>query len=176
MKNLIKIFYTFLIISCCFYTTHAQTKDDKKAAKNAETAKMVNGKKFLFNANYVNPMRGGGRELTSPYDLTILKDTITAFLPYFGRAYSSNYGSTDNGIKFTWTHFDYVAKPGKKGGWDILISPKEGDKNIGDANSVQSVRLSISVDGYGSLQVMSTNRDPISFNGTVEKIPKKKGI
>jgi len=173
MKNSIKLFYVLLISTGCFYTAGAQTTD-KKAAKTAEIKKLVNDRNFIFKANYVNPFRGAGRALTSDYDLTVLKDTIRAYLPYFGRAYTADYGSTDNGIKFTWTQFDYKITAGKKSGWDILITQK--DKNISNANAVQSLRLSVSSDGYASLQVTSVNRDPISFNGTIEEMPKPKGI
>src|SRR5476651_414263 len=167
MKNLTTIFCAMLISSCCFYTAGAQTKGTKLAA-------MLDNRNYIFNANFVNPMRGGGRNLTSEYDVSVSKDTIVAYLPYFGQAYLANYGGTDNGIKFTWTHFGYKDTPGKKGNREILITPTDPkDKNAGDPLGVQSLRLSISTDGYASLQVTNFNRDPISFNGTIE--PKGKG-
>jgi hypothetical protein len=74
---------------------------------------------------------------------------------------------TEGGIKFKTTRFDYKAKTNKKGGWDILIVTK--DKNISDMRDVQSLRLSITSTGYASLNVTSTNRDPISFDGYIEE-------
>ena len=162
-----------IIGSCCFYTAGAQTKTDKNAVKSAEVNKLIIDKNFVFNATYVTPLRGGGRALTSEYDLTVSNDAITAYLPYFGQAYLANYGSIDNGIKFNWTNFTYKETPDKKGNREILITPK--DKSASDPNAVQSLRLYISSDGYASLQITNMNRDPITFNGTIE--PKKeKGI
>jgi hypothetical protein len=174
--KLLKIFSLAIMIAFAFnINVNAQSKSkDRKAARIAEVKKIVEDQNFVFDANYVNPSRGAGRALTSSdYDLTITKDTIISYLPYFGRAYvAPPYGSSEGGIKFTNTNFSYVLKPGKKDGWSVTIKPK--DKNIGKWNDVQSMYLSISSEGYASLQVISTNRDAISFNGTIEKRPAKK--
>jgi hypothetical protein len=73
------------------------------------------------------------------------------------------------GIKFTSKDFDYTATPRTKGGWDVQIKPK-------DYRDVQQLNLRISEDGYASLQVTSTSRQTISFNGYIKapKPPKSK--
>ncbi|HEY0246614.1 MAG TPA: DUF4251 domain-containing protein [Mucilaginibacter sp.] len=172
MKNLIKISFVMLITAFCLNTSNAQTKQDKKAIKAAEITRLVNLQNYVFVANYVSPSRGGGRALTSEYDMSVSKDSIVAFLPYFGRAYMADYGSNDGGIKFTLTHFDYKVTNNKKNNWDIIITPK--NKNMSDPKAVRTLRLSISSDGYASLQVLSENRDPISFNGYIEQKSKPK--
>ena len=170
MKLLKNISILFLLVFISINVTNAQsTGKDKKAAHALAIKNMVEAQNYVFKANYVMPMRGISRSLTSDYDLTVSKDTVSAFLPYFGRAYTAPYNPTDGGIKFTNTHFTYTSKPGKKGGWSIIIKPTGKDKNISDWRDVQILRLDISVDGYASLQVTSSNRDPISFNGTIEK-------
>ncbi|MEN0055859.1 MAG: DUF4251 domain-containing protein [Mucilaginibacter sp.] len=173
MKILNKIATLFLMSLISISLVHAQTsRKDKKAAHAAEIKSMVEAQDYVFDANYVTPMRGISRSLNSPYDLVISKDTITAFLPYFGQAYQAPYNPTDGGIKFTTTKFSYNSKVGKKGDWTITIKPT--DRSISNWRDVQTMTLSISTDGYASLQVISTNRDPISFNGTIEKRDHKK--
>lgn len=170
MKLLKNISALFLLTFISINIAHAQSSgNDKKAARALAVKNMVEAQNYVFKANYVMPMRGVGRSLTSEYDLTVSKDTIAAFLPYFGRAYTAPYNPTEGGIKFTNTHFTYTSKVGKKGGWSITIKPTGKDKNISDWRDVQTLRLDISADGYASLQVTSSNRDPISFNGTIEK-------
>lgn len=167
LKNIsILLLLTFIGINIADAQT---TSKDKKAARALAIKDMVEAQNYVFKANYVMPMRGISRSLTSDYDLTVSKDTVSAFLPYFGRAYTAPYNPTDGGIKFTNTHFTYTSKPGKKGGWSVTIKPTGKDKNISDWRDVQILRLDISSDGYASLQVTSSNRDPISFNGTIEK-------
>lgn len=172
MKNLSKIVIISLII-LNGVNVWAQNTSDKKAKKAALTAQRINGKDFVFNADYVTPARGGGHTLNDNYDLVVSADSIIAYLPYFGRAYMAPaYGSTDNGIKFTWTNFTYKVTADKKKGFDVLIKPAKQD--ISDANGVQFLRLSVGNNGYASLQVINSNRDPITFEGTVEARHQKK--
>ncbi|MDB5124132.1 MAG: hypothetical protein JWP94_2261 [Mucilaginibacter sp.] len=165
MKTLFKSLLVLTMVVSCLFKAGAQTP--KQAAKAQAIKNMVNNMSFVFQANYVNPQRGGGKSLDYGYDLVILKDTITAYLPYFGRAYVAPTDPTEGGIKFKTTHFDYKAKTNKKGSWDVVIIPK--DRTITDMRDVQSLRLSITSSGYASLNVTSTNRDPISFDGYIEE-------
>lgn len=116
MKLLKNISALFLLTFISINIAHAQSSgNDKKAARALAVKNMVEAQNYVFKANYVMPMRGVGRSLTSEYDLTVSKDTIAAFLPYFGRAYTAPYNPTEGGIKFTNTHFTYTSKVGKKG-------------------------------------------------------------
>lgn len=171
MKSLKKISVLIILAFLSINVVNAQsTRKEKKAAHVAEIKRMVEAQNYVFKANYVNPMRGIGRALTSDYDLVVTKDTVISFLPYFGRAYTSvPYNPTDGGIKFTATNFTYDSKTGKNGGWTITIKPTGKDKNISNWRDVQTMTLGVSPDGYASLQVISSNRDAISFNGTIEK-------
>jgi hypothetical protein len=110
------------------------------------------------------------RALTSDYDVTVSDGKLVVYLPYFGQAYSAPRDLNDGGIKLTTTDFDYNAVANKKGGWDIIIKPKK--TTINTVKDVQIMRLNVSNDGYASLQVNSTNRQPISFNGYIEEIKK----
>jgi hypothetical protein len=141
-------------------TISAQSKMEKKAAKIAAIKNLVDSQAFVFYAESVTPMSGRLRNLTSEYTLDISKDKIISDLPYFGRAYSAPIG-TDGGIKFSSVNFEYSIKDRKKGGWDIVIKPK-------DASDVQVCNLTVFDEGSASLQVTSTNRQPISFSGNIK--------
>jgi len=172
MKSLIKIIGLSIIgLSSCFITCAQITKVDKKAARTAAVNKLISQKRFVFRADVANPIRGmQTRQLTGEYDLTVAGDSLIAYLPYFGRAYLADYNSaTEGGIKFTTTHFDYKVSNDKKG-YTIMLTPK--NSSLSDPRAVKTMRLDISHDGYASLQVISLNRDPISFNGEIEAIEK----
>ncbi len=169
MKTLVKLFFAFAIITGSVHFSNAQSaKKEKQAAKAAAVRKMIDSPRYVFIANIAYPMRGGERQLTSDFDLRVVKDSIIAFLPYFGRAYMAPDGPdvTEGGIKFTSTNFSYTTKQQKNGNWEISMKPK--DKNINDWRDVQQLTLSVTKDGYADLQVISTHRDPISFNGYIE--------
>lgn len=156
-----------LLYAISFSSMAQTTRKDREAKKVADVKDMIENNNYVFHAEFANPMRGGNINLTSEYDLRVSKDTLVAYLPYFGRAYQAPMDPTDGGIHFTSTRFTYTKQQNKKGGWDIYVKPT-------DAKGVEKMFLSISEDGYASLQVTSSQRDPISFQGYIEK-KKQKG-
>lgn len=138
---------------------HAQDLD-KSVVQN-----FIKTKEFVFKAQTVLPMTGMSRQLTSEYDVRFLGDSVVAYLPYFGRAYSAGYGE-GGAIDFTSTKFEYKVKERKKGGWDISIKPQ-------DAKDVQALNFTVSENGYATLQVTSNNRQSISYNGYVMERKRK---
>lgn len=129
----------------------------------AETLKkMIDEKSFVFHANSVLPTGGRSRQLTTEYTLVIKRDSVVADLPYFGRVYNVDYGNTNGGYDFVSTRFEYSAVPRKKGGWTINIRLK-------DRNDPGRITLFISETGNTSVNIISTNRQPISYSGIIVK-------
>lgn len=149
----------FLIALVLFFSSRSNAQPDRSTVKNS-----VESKQFIFHAQSAIPTSGGSRQLTSEYDLRIFTDSLVSNLPFYGRAYSVPYGSAnDGGFNFTSTRFDYSISPGKKKGWDITIKPK-------DVNDFREFNLSLSDDGYGTLQVLTNNRQPMSFMGYITPV------
>ncbi|WP_018612245.1 DUF4251 domain-containing protein [Segetibacter koreensis] len=163
-----KAFITaLLILSCCTISFAQQNKEDKKQEKYTEVRNLVNSKKYVFVVQTVLPLRGRAINPTSSFDLTVSGDTLVSDLPYFGRAYVAPIDPSEGGFHFTSTNFDYTVKERKKDGWDIEISPK-------DAKDVRQMLLTVTESGYGSLQVISNNRQQISYNGYIKEIKGKR--
>jgi len=168
MRSLIKILLLLIFSIFIIHTLSAlNTRKEKVAKKINVIKKMINDTNYIFIANTANPMIGGQKILTSLYNFIVKRDTIKSYLPYYGTAYSAPNDPTDSegGIKFTSTKFSYKIKQLKNGGWDIEIKPNDG--NIINWRNVQSVNLSVSPQGYTNLNVISSNRDPISFSGEI---------
>ncbi len=100
------------------------------------------------------------------YDVTVSRDTLISHLPYFGRAYTAPLNPSESGLDFTSTNFSYTVTPHKKSGWDVVVKPK-------DNTSVQQFSFTIYTNGTASLNVISTSRDAISFNGYIQKERKR---
>ena len=160
-----------LLLGACMSTSiFAQdTKADKKAEKTAKIKSLIDSRNYVFVAQNAYPMSGRMRNLTSDYNVAVSADSVVSYLPFFGRAYTADYGASRSPLDFKTKSFDYTADPGKKDGWSITIKPK-------DHKSVQSMNLTVSSEGYASLQVTSNDRSAISFNGyiTERKVKKKK--
>jgi hypothetical protein len=172
MKTFIKLTFVLAIVVFSINNTNAQsTKKEKQAAKVAKIKALLDARNYIFDATYVIPQRGNSRSISYGYDVIVSKDTVTAFLPYFGRVTIAPIDASDGGVKFTSTKFDYKTEPAKNG-YNITITPKEN--NTQGSKDVRYLRLNVSTSGYASLQVISNNRDPISFNGTIEERKVKK--
>ncbi len=103
-------------------TNHRQRKDVQEDAVIKEA---VDAKSFVFKAQTIVPMSGMSRQLNANYDLDISSDKIISFLPYMGRIYTPPIDPAAGPLRFTSTDFDYAMQPGKKGGWQISIKPKD---------------------------------------------------
>ena len=136
-------------------------------SSNAVAVKtLIDSGNYVFHAQSAISMSGRTRQLETDYTVTITKGKITADLPYFGEAYSAPMDPTENGIQMTSTVFDYSVKPRKKDGWNVMIKPK-------DDKQVQQIALTISSEGYIGAQVISRNRQPITFNGVISALAQK---
>lgn len=160
IQSFMKFSAIAIILSLFFY----QCSSSKKSVSlNADDVKnMVNNKDFIFVAERVNPLRGRSRSLTSEYDVTVKKDSLVSYLPYFGRAYQAPLNPSEGGIQFTFTNFSYDVNPAKNNSWNVVIKPK-------DYQEVQQFSFSIFDNGSATLNVTNTNKDPISFYGHVKK-------
>ena len=163
MKKL-QFIFTAALLLFLFNTEIVSAQDTKKQkqdSKEAAIKALIDSRHYSFEAQTALPLGTTTRQLTTGYELKVSKDTIEAYLPYFGRAYTATIGSSDGGIEFKTTDFQYTLSEAKKGGWDVTIAPK----NAGDT---RRLTLYISTAGSVSLQVNSNNRQDISFYGYIQ--------
>ena len=148
----------FGFISCGSVKPTAEQQQQQKLLREK-----IQSQHYRFIATFVVP-RGNfqPRYLTSEYDLKISKDTVEAFLPYFGVTNEAPADLTGGGIKFLSKDFDYRINPGKKAGnWIVNI-------RIRDQRNEILLLLNIWENGNADLDVMDTSRQSISFRGKVE--------
>lgn len=126
-------------------------------------AEAVQAKRYVFEVSMIRPTKGGQRPMTGGYTLKVMKDTVVCDLPYIGRVYQAPMNRDESGIKFTSTEFEYKITERKKGGWNIVIKPKDHPR-------VNTLNLTVYDDGGSSLDVTSNDREPIYFTGTVSPI------
>lgn len=163
MKKLSFLIYTLLII--LVVGCKAKELTPQQQAKVDEYTRKIESPDFVFIPSNVQPMGGRSINLDPSYYLKVTKDTVEAYLPYFGRAYTAPTNPTDIGIKFVSTDFDYNSEIKKNGTYEIRIEPLNLAKR-----ELQGIvlYLNISNSGYGSLSIQSTNRQNISYYGTID--------
>lgn len=165
---------TLFVIICLFAFTsfnESFSQDAKAEKKKQEAAKIksvvVDSQHYVFLAQTAIPMGLASRQLTYGYEIVISKTKVVSYLPYFGRAYTADYGATTSPLDFTSTDFTYSITNRKKGGWDVMIETK-------DVKDTKKMAFTIFENSAATLQVTSNNRQPISFNGQVEAVKPKK--
>jgi Domain of unknown function (DUF4251) len=155
---LLKVLLLVLVVSCYGWKVDAQSPNPSD--KQIMIKNLVESQNYVFVAQTAIPMTGRARNLSSQYDLTVTSGSIVSRLPFYGRSDTPPIDPSKSPLEFSSKNFDYKATAKKKGSWEINIKPK-------DNQDVQNLFLTISADGYASLQVSSNTRESISFNGSI---------
>ncbi len=145
-----------LLLMSCGSEIRAQN-----SASGPALERQIVTKQFIFMATSVTPMRGQTRFLDPTYDVRLKKDSVLSYLPYFGVAQTAPLPNENSGISFTSTNFDYSYISKKKGSWDVQV-------NFKDQTATREFHFLIYDNGNASLDVISNNRDPISFKGYIK--------
>ena len=157
------IFITGMIILGCSNTRKIKidTPLDSTAVRN-----LIVSQSFVFIPQFVNPMNGRKRDLTPGFEISISKDTIISYLPYFGRGYIAPVSPSDVDYDFTSTKFTYTVTPARKG-WNISIKPR-------DQTYLSELYFRIFTDASASLNITSMDRSSISYDGYITERKSKK--
>ncbi|WP_319502840.1 DUF4251 domain-containing protein [uncultured Draconibacterium sp.] len=170
MKRIILL--SFLIFSIVAVNAQDKklTKKERKAQQKAmlteQTKELIEANAWQFNATQMLPSSGRTRTLTTPYNVVLKDGEVDSYLPFFGRAYSVDYGSTDSPMIFKAPVSDYSVEDAKKGGYTVKFSAKNKNDNV-------EFTFSVGATGSVSLRVNSTNRQFISYHGDLVPIEEK---
>jgi len=152
-----------IIISGCYNTRKIKTEEPLTAA---EIKNLIDAKTFVFIPRYVIPMTGRRRDLTSEFEITIAKDSILSYLPFFGRGYIAPMSPSELDYTFTSKNFSYDVTEGRNGR-NISIKPA-------DQRYLQELYFRIYDNATASLNITSINRSIISYDGYIIKPRVKK--
>ncbi|HBG40475.1 MAG TPA: hypothetical protein DDZ96_01435 [Porphyromonadaceae bacterium] len=164
-KNILRFMVAMALVSVLYACGASQTAAEK-AARTTELKEAIEARRFTFNATYVYPTGFKSRYLTPSYDVKVSPDTLTVYLPYYGRAYSAPIDPGEGGIKFSSTDFSYEMEEGKKAGnWQIRIRTNDTPRQT-------ILFFDIWENAKARLDVTHPDRQPISFQGDIV-IPEK---
>lgn len=133
----------------------------KKERKQVAVLGAIAMKQWHVDISSMNTMRYGSRTVTSDFFLELRGDTLQSYLPYLGNAYTSTLASTV-GLNFEEPVLSYKeSKP---------TSNKFTQIDIDVRTREDSYRYAIEIydNGQAYIRVQSVNRDPISYDGTID--------
>ncbi len=156
MKSSIKLIpFAFFVLALLFANVcGAQDKPEAEAFKAG-----LENRSYIFNASSASPQKGGFVRLNPGYRIVVKGDTLVCDLPYYGRVYNASYGG-DAGFKFTSAKYEQTITPKKKGGWNVKIETN-------DLTANRRMFMTVFDNGSASLSITSSDRQSISYQGTV---------
>ncbi|HUH32514.1 MAG TPA: DUF4251 domain-containing protein [Daejeonella sp.] len=134
--------------------------------KNAAVKRLLESQVFQFIPQSVQPQAGRSIPINN-YSLTVRKESLTCYLPYFGVAHSAPVNPAKGPLDFTATNFAYSSEAGNRG--NTLISIK-----LDNASDAQEFNFIVSSSGYTTLNVRFNSRQSISFYGQIRNIPARR--
>ncbi len=166
-----KVFLFVLSISLFISTnTFSQSKKELKKQKQEEeyqaTKKIVESKTFVFVPGWVTTQKGRRINVSGDgYTLKVENSTTSADLPYFGQAQNVSYGG--GGIEFSNINTEINIEPNdKKSKIIIKFSAQEKSENF-------DIYLTVFSNKNASLNISSSGRNSINFDGEIKEISSK---
>lgn len=155
MKRLhIGLVFIFLFSVLISHTSAAQISA-------AEIKSKLDSSSFTFVANTAIPSTGKVRQLTSPYDVQVKKNSIDSHLPYFGISRSAPISPQESGMIFTSSDFTYAVTQTDGKSWKVEIKFK-------DQREVRTFFFEIFDNATATLTATGNYRDAISYRGYVK--------
>lgn len=120
--------------------------------------------RWEFSPNTVLPQMGSSKMISGlNYSVSYKNNKLEVYLPYYGKAYAgADIYTGKNPLDFTSNEFTVETKTMKKGGIRYIIHPK-------DNSEVQTLNFTFFDNGNADLDILMSNRSPISYYGTVAK-------
>ena len=170
MKKLLLIVFliSFIHINATAQESKKEAKERKKEEQYQQILEIVNTQYYGFQADKAITQKGRNINLAGRGNsLVVEHDKSAASLPYFGRAYSGGYSSSDSGIDFNGVMETYeVDRNEKKHKVTIKYSIKGVDDHF-------KCTLIVSGVDNASLSVVSNRRQSISYNGSISEVVKE---
>ena len=152
-----------LCVALTGFNVQAQNKQIQKALQFEAVKKLFYSGNFMIDITYATPSGGQGVSLFSNRgDLRVKNDSVNAYIPYFGKSYSSAYGDESGAVEFR--NQKFVAS-------DAKINEKK--KQIiwkfepTERNNKYQFTVFISSSGSCSITVISSNKSQISYTGAL---------
>nr|WP_320058318.1 DUF4251 domain-containing protein [uncultured Bacteroides sp.] len=157
MKTSMRILMLLVLLGTGTQWSIAQNKKEKKAEKEQAVRENIESKNYSIDVDIALPRRGTNIHLTSSYSLEVKNDSVSSWLPYYGRAYSIPYGGGD-GLTFKAPIENYKLTYNKKGTAKIEFTARTKE-------DLYEFNIAIFTSGSSSISVNMHNRDSIDFSG-----------
>lgn len=154
---LVHLLLPVLLLSGCASAKNTAQREEKalRIREKAETFQ------WTFQPRTALPVSMRPVNLTPEFSLKVSGDTVTSYLPYFGRAYVAPFDPHEGGFQFTAPCLKRTVKSGNKPGLWILTFEAY--------HELRTIRFVLNLweNGQADLMVVDPNRQTIHFDGEI---------
>lgn len=164
MKKISALFLIALFLLITGF--QSSDKKEKRARQQLEMAQLIHSGRFKFIPNSASSSIGNIPSISYGYEMVFDSLNIKANLPYYGRSFASYYRFT-SGVKFELK----AIKINKT--WNERKKIYIIDFDVSENMDSYSINLSLGLNGFANLKITFSDRELISYYGTIEKIGSK---
>ncbi|MDD6436619.1 MAG: DUF4251 domain-containing protein [Prevotella sp.] len=156
-----KIFVSLIGALLVMLTACSSLSQGEKAQRRQELAanvvKALDNRHFNIEVNRMVPLRGMTRQLEYGYNLQLKGDTLSSYLPFFGRAYNVPFGG-GKALNFNALVKGYEVKRSGKDKSVVRIDVFNGEENL-------IYTLDVFDNAQVSINVVAQERDVMNYTG-----------
>lgn len=138
-------------------STDGLTKAEREAAVTRQVQEGLDTRHYTIAVDWMKPLGGMARHVSSNYELRVNGDEIDSYLPYVGEAYRLPYGG-GKGLNFKGKIENYV-----------ITYPTSNRSHIEftvtNDEDIYYFRIDVFNNGQSIIDIIARDRDAISFNG-----------
>lgn len=145
-----------LLLQACG-TTDGLTNAERQAAITRQVQEGLDTRHYTIAVDWMKPLGGMARHVTSNYELKVNGDEVDSYLPYVGEAYRLPYGG-GKGLNFKGKIEDYTIT--------YLTSNRSHiEFRVTNDEDTYYFRIDVFNNGKSIIDIIAQERDAISFDG-----------
>ena len=138
-------------------TTDGLTNAERQAAITRQVQEGLDTRHYTIAVDWMKPLGGMARHVTSNYELKVNGDEVDSYLPYVGEAYRLPYGG-GKGLNFKGKIEDYTIT--------YLTSNRSHiEFRVTNDEDTYYFRIDVFNNGKSIINIIAQERDAISFDG-----------
>ena len=160
MKKILSFVFSMVLLVLSLAgcgTGNGLTKAEREALVTRQVQEGLDTRHYTIAVDWMKPLGGMPRHVSSNYELTVNGDEVVSYLPYVGEAYRLPYGG-GKGLNFKGTIENYtITYPTSNRSHIEFTVTNEEDSYF--------FRIDVFSNGKSIIDIIARDRDAISFDG-----------
>lgn len=154
------LFATLTVLLTACGTGNGLTKAEREAQVTRQVQEGLDTRHYTIAVDWMKPLGGMARHVTSNYELKVNGDEVDSYLPYVGEAYRVLYGG-GKGLNFKGKIENYTITYPTSNRSHIEFMVNNGE-------DVYYFRIDVFNNGKSIIDIIAQERDAISFDGEMK--------